>query len=198
MKRLPLTPSQTVGPFFHDCLLRADTCRDFLATVSTEGVHIRVEGRVLDGDEKGVSDAVIETWQANHHGRYSHPADRRNLPLDASFPGFGRIGTDESGRFAFTTVKPGAVPYPDGRAQAPHIAILVFARGLLNHLATRMYFEDEPSNAGDPVMLLVPEERRSTLIARPPAESLRSAAPQTYHFDIILQGSGETVFFDFV
>lgn len=196
--RLPLTPSQTVGPFFHDCLLRADARFDSLASASTEGIRIRVEGRVLDGDGAGVPDAIIETWQANHHGRYHHPADRRNLPLDPSFLGFGRIGTDETGRFSLATIKPGTVPYTNGTDQAPHIAISVFARGLLNHLVTRMYFEDEPSNVADSVMLLVPEERRSTLIARRPAGSDGGAEPQTYHFDIILQGSGETVFFDLV
>jgi protocatechuate 3,4-dioxygenase, alpha subunit len=198
MKRLPLTPSQTVGPFFHDCMLRADACCDALASASTEGVHVRVEGRVLDGDGTGLPDAVIETWQANHRGRYNHPADGRTIPLVASFAGFGRIGTDASGHFAFTTVKPGAVPYTDGRTQAPHVVISVFARGLLNHLVTRMYFEDESSNVADPVLLLVPDERRSTLIARRIAGSPDKLTPLAYQFDIILQGSGETVFFDHV
>jgi len=198
MTRLPLTPSQTVGPFFHDCLLRADSRFNSLASTSTEGVRIRVEGRVLDGDGAGVPDAVIETWQANHEGRYHHPADRRNPPSASSFHGFGRIGTDEAGRFAFLTIKPGAVPAPNGTSQAPHIVILVFARGLLNHLVTRMYFEGEASNVTDPVLMLVPEERRATLIARSSAGSPGGTESQTYTFDIILQGSEETVFFDLV
>jgi protocatechuate 3,4-dioxygenase alpha subunit len=197
MTRLPLTPSQTVGPFFHDCLLRVDARIDSLAAESTDGVRIRVEGRVMDGDGAGVPDAVIETWQANHYGRYNHAADRRKLHLDPSFLGFGRIGTDEAGRFAFATIKPGVAPRENGTGEAPHIAISVFARGLLNHLVTRMYFEDEPTNATDPVMLLVPEERRSTIIARKPTNEHGGLAAQTYQFDIVLQGSGETVFFEF-
>jgi protocatechuate 3,4-dioxygenase alpha subunit len=198
MNRLPLTPSQTVGPFFHDCLLRADACCDSLASESTEGVHIRVEGRVLDGDGAGVPDAVIETWQANHQGRYHHAAGGRNRPHEPSFLGSGRIGTDETGHFAFATIKPGAVPETNGRTQAPHIAISVFARGLLNHLSTRMYFEDESFNAGDQILSLVPEERQGTLMARLlAAPSGRDARP-VYQFDIVLQGSGETVFFELV
>ena len=191
---LPLTPSQTVGPFFHDCLLRDGACIDVLATAMTEGVRIRLEGRVLDGDGRAVPDAMVELWQANHHGRYNHPADTRPLPIDASFTGYGRVATGEDGSFAFTTVKPGRVPFDADRDQAPHISMAVFGRGLLNHLLTRVYFEDEPSNSEDPVLLLVPAERRGTLMARHVGDS----EPVVYRFDVVLQGVGETVFFDVV
>src|SRR5689334_6718164 len=101
MTSYPLTGSQTVGPFFHDCLLRPDAVRNVLAGPSTEGQRIRIEGRVLDGDGQGVPDALIEIWQANSHGRYNHPSDRRDLPLDPEFSGFGRTGTDAEGAFWF-------------------------------------------------------------------------------------------------
>jgi protocatechuate 3,4-dioxygenase alpha subunit len=196
MTAAPLTTSQTVGPFFHDCLMRDDVRRDALATAATEGQCIRVDGRVQDGDGTGVPDAVIELWQANHHGRYNHPADWRSLPLDPAFTGFGRIATDDAGRFSFTTIKPGSVPFTDGRPQAPHILAAVFARGLLNHLVTRMYFEDDTANAVDPVLLLVPAERRATLLARRDIARAGAGGEARYHFDIVLQGDGETVFFD--
>src|SRR5262249_44111791 len=110
--------------------------------------------------------------------------------LDSAFTGFGRAGTDDDGRFSFETVKPGAVPYDERTMQAPHISVTVFARGLLSHLSTRLYFEDEPANATDPILHLVPEERRDTLIAK------RAAGAPVYRFDIVLQGEGETAFFN--
>ena len=186
------TPSQTVGPFFHDALLRADCRRNILAEPGAAGRHIRIEGCVCDGDGAPVPDAVIEVWQANHHGRYNHPADTRDLPPDPLFLGFGRAGTDAEGRFWFETIKPGRVPFDGQRLQAPHICVAVFARGLLNHLPTRLYFEDESSNADDPILQLVPAERRVTLIAK---RSERDTV-LVYTFDIILQGPGETVFFN--
>jgi protocatechuate 3,4-dioxygenase alpha subunit len=138
-----------------------------------------------------VPDAMVEIWQANAFGRYHHPNDTSELPLDPAFIGFGRSSTDD-GQFWFETIKPGAVPYEMHRTQAPHICVLVFARGLLNHLATRLYFADEPVNAVDPVLLQVPVERRHTLQKR----RVASDAKTIYHFDIILQGIGETVFFN--
>ena len=168
----PVTPSQTVGPFFHDCLLRDDARRDTIVG-RDDDTPIRVEGRVLDGAGANVPDAVIEVW---------HSA------------GFGRLGTDEDGRFSFTTVRPERVPYDRSAMQAPHLSVAVFARGLMNHLFTRIYFEDEPSNATDPILRHVPEARRATLLARAePGEGLT----RSYRFDIRLQGEGETVFFDF-
>ncbi len=164
-----------------------------LAGPETAGERIRIEGGVLDGEGLPVPDALVEIWQANTHGRYNHPADRRQAPLDPSFVGFGRSGTDEDGRYWFETVKPGTVPFDGERLQAPHICVTVFARGLLNHAVTRLYFEDEPANATDPVLQLVPEERRATLLARP---ELIGGGMVVYRFDIVLQGADETVFFN--
>lgn len=190
-----LTASQTVGPFFTDCLLRPDACRSVLAQPGSAGERIHLAGRVLDGDGAGVPDALIEIWQANAHGRYHHPADsRRAVPLDPGFIGFGRSGTDAEGVYRFETIKPGAVPFgADGtRLQAPHICVLILARGLLNHLVTRLYFADEPATETDPVLQLVPVDRRATLIARPHT----LAGGVLYRWDIILQGAGETAFFN--
>ena len=192
MNTHPLTSSQTVGPFFAPALLREDARRNVLTRPETAGERMRIEGRVLDGDGVPVPDALVEIWQANAHGRYNHPADQGPAPLDPSFFGFGRSGTAENGSYWFETVKPGPVPFDGERLQAPHICVTVFARGLLNHLVTRLYFEDEPTNAGDPVLQRVPEDRRATLVAR--RES--GGAMVVYRFDIVLQGTGETAFFN--
>ena len=188
-----LTPSQTVGPFFHYCLTPAaygypEVVTNDLLTEDAAGERIRIEGRVFDGDGQPVPDAMIEIWQADGQGRYAHPADA-GARLNTRFKGFGRAECDAEGRYRFTTVKPGPVPGPNGRAQAPHINVGVFARGVLNRLFTRIYFEDEAGNASDPIFALVPEEARGTLIAR------RSGAA-AYTFDIHLQGTNETVFFE--
>ena len=196
MTRHVLTSSQTVGPYFHDSLMRDDARCHVLATSATEGVHIRVEGRVLDGDGAPVPDAVLELWQANRHGRFNHPRDRRDVPLDPSFTGFGRVATDAEGGFCITTIKPGVVPFDDHRVQAPHIAVTVLGRGLLNHLYTRIYFDDESRNASDPVLERVPTERRATLVAKRDLNVSDSAL--IYQFDVVLQGNGETVFFDLI
>ena len=192
MTAVSLTPSQTVGPFFSPSLLRDDAPGNVLVQPETVGERIRIEGRVLDGDGAPVGDALVEIWQANSHGRYRHPADTQELPLDLAFGGFGRCGTEEDGRYWFETIKPGAVPFDEREHQAPHIAVTVFARGLLNHLVTRLYFEDEPANVADPILRLVPEERRTTLLARRAPDT----DPPVYRFDIILQGEGETAFFN--
>jgi len=187
------TASQTVGPFFHDCLMRADAACDVLVSDDTEGTRIRVEGRVLDGDGAGVPDAVLEIWKANHHGRYNHPADQRDLPLDPSFTGHGRIATQSDGKFCFTTIKPGTIPFDRRRHQAPHISVAVHGRGLLNHLYTRIYFDDESLTQVDPVLQRVAPERRQTIIARRSGESGREVV---YQMNIVLQGPAETVFFE--
>jgi protocatechuate 3,4-dioxygenase alpha subunit len=192
MQSYARTTSQTVGPFFHDCLLRADAQRNVLVAPETAGIRIWIEGHVYDGDRLGVPDAMVEIWQANHRGRYHHPADQRAIPLDPAFSGFGRSGTDADGTYWFETIKPGRVPFDDELLQAPHIAVAVFARGLLNHLLTRLYFADEPANADDPVLRCVPAERRATLLAQPAG----GEGPAIYRFDIVLQGAGETVFFN--
>src|SRR5262249_38168254 len=145
-------------------------------------------GRVFDGDGAPINDAMVEIWQADAAGRYAHRADKRALP-NAAFKGFGRAATDKNGSYTFETVKPGAVPGPNGKAQAPHIVVCVFSRGMLRHVYTRLYFSDETNDA-DPILALVPAERRATLIA----EREKGAATPAYRFDIRLQGDGETVF----
>ena len=192
MSTLTLTGSQTVGPFFSPCLLRADACRNVLVEPETEGERIRIQGCVYDGDGAPIDDAMIEIWQANAHGRYNHPADQGTASLAPAFIGFGRSGTEENGCYWFETIKPGRVPFAQGQWQAPHICITVFSRGLLNHLVTRLYFADEPSNTEDPVLQCVPEQRRATLLARRESE----AEPAVYRFDIVLQGENETAFFN--
>jgi protocatechuate 3,4-dioxygenase alpha subunit len=154
------------------------------------GTHIRLEGRIFDGEGNIVPDAVVEIWQADCQGRYAHPADGRALSSN-SFRGFGRCPTDKDGGFAFDTVKPGTVPGPAGTTQAPHINVGVFSRGLLKRLFTRIYFAGDPANAADPILALVPVERRDTIIAKPDP-----AKPGSYRLDVRLQGAGETVFFD--
>ncbi|HLI09158.1 MAG TPA: protocatechuate 3,4-dioxygenase subunit alpha [Ktedonobacteraceae bacterium] len=196
MSKLPLTASQTVGPFFAPALLREDARRHVLTRPETVGERIRIEGRVLDGDGAPVPDALVEIWQANAHGRYNHPADQGPAALDPSFLGFGRSGTDEEGNYWFETIKPGSVPFDEKRMQAPHICVTIFSRGLLNHLVTRLYFADEPANAADPVLQHVPAERQATLLARHVDTSTSTSTVAVYRFDIILQGKNETAFFN--
>lgn len=191
-----ITPSQTVGPFFAPSLTpgkdypwRQPIGND-LITPDASGQRIRIEGRVLDGDGAPVNDAMIEIWQADAAGRYAHPADKQRP--DAKFTGFGRSGTDAEGRFSFSTIKPGSVAGPDGKPQAPHVVVAVFSRGLLRHAYTRIYFADEAGNASDPILALVPADRRATLIAK---REEKNRGP-VYAFDIKLQGENETVFFD--
>ena len=192
------TPSQTIGPFFaygltseqYGYQLDQIAGGDLLSGAEdVDGERIRVVGRVFDGEGMMVSDAMVEIWQADAHGRFSHPSDPRGS--NSAFRGFGRFGTGGGprGRFVFDTIKPGAVT----EGQAPHIGAVVFARGLLSHLYTRIYFSDEPErNARDPVLAALPEDRRRTLIAA----REETAAGIVYKFDIRLQGADETVFFD--
>jgi protocatechuate 3,4-dioxygenase, alpha subunit len=182
------TGSQTVGPYLHIGLTWLVTRN--LAPAGVAGERVTVQGRLLDGDGVPVSDGMIEIWQANSHGRYAHPDDAQKKPLDKRFRGFGRIPTDARGAFRFTTIKPGSVPGPKGRPQAPHLVVSIFMRGLLKQLATRMYFPDEAANARDPLLALVPAARRPTLVARRKSRA-------TLEWNIVLQGKGETVFFDF-
>jgi len=174
----PLTPSQTVGPFF-GVGLPFEKGEQIAASGSAS--VIRVEGQVLDGNGEPVPDALLEIWQPDERGRYRKVAD-------GEATGFGRRRTDAEGAFSFMTVKPGSTPAPDGRPQAPHLNVTVFARGLLRHLVTRMYFPDEQAaNATDPVLNLVDAARRETLIAK--------SCGGVLHFDVRLQGERETVFF---
>ncbi|MBM3531685.1 MAG: protocatechuate 3,4-dioxygenase subunit alpha [Alphaproteobacteria bacterium] len=178
------TPFQTVGPFFRFGLIFEGCDRPVGAT---EGNRIVVEGVVKDGAGAPVPDALIETWQADAAGRYHHPEDGR-AGTDRFFDGFRRAATDGDGRFILTTVKPGAVPGPGNRQQAPHLVVGVFARGVLTRLVTRIYFEDEPANDQDPILERVPADRVKTLVAKRTGDG-------RYRFDLALQGEDETVFF---
>lgn len=196
---LKQTPSQTVGPYFGYGLLPdvygfsyRPIAGNRLSTPNSEGEPIQLRGQVFDGAGLPVSDAMLEIWQANAQGRYKHPADQRgDNSADSEFSGFGRCGTGpgEAATYTFDTIKPGAV----SASGAPHINVIVFMRGLLNHVYTRAYFSDEPeANAIDPVLNQVELSRRSTLIAR----RKQGEAGIVYHFDIYMQGEKETVFFD--
>jgi protocatechuate 3,4-dioxygenase, alpha subunit len=192
-----ITPSQTVGPYFKYGLTPNgeydwnDAFSGNLVTSDASGERIRVEGRVFDGEGAPVPDAMLEVWQADSQGRFADPQDKRALS-NAKFRGFGRCGTDANGAYVFDTIKPGSIPDPDGKPQAPHILLAVFARGMLRHLYTRIYFADEAANAGDAVLALVPADRRATLIA----VREDGGGNAVYRLDLRLQGDGETVFFD--
>jgi protocatechuate 3,4-dioxygenase alpha subunit len=187
MELLPQTPSQTVGPYFAYGLVALQYGYPHLSVAGSEvaaphtpGELISLEGRVLDGAGVPIEDALVEIWQADANGNYQA----------ADFPGFGRFGTGTvaGNFFRFQTIKPGAVA-----GQAPHICLVVFMRGLLSHLYTRLYFVDETTaNAADPVLGTVPAERRATLLA----ERIAGPGLPGYRFDIHMQGTAETVFFD--
>jgi protocatechuate 3,4-dioxygenase alpha subunit len=185
---LQATTSQTVGPFFVIGCTWLN--RNEIAGEGVKGERVTIEGSVLDGDGKPVPDALIEIWQANAEGKYAHLDDNQNKPVDANFQVFGRIPTDDDGKFRFTTIKPGPVPGPDGKRQAPHLAVTVFARGLLRRLVTRIYFPDESANSADYVLNLVEPARRGTLVGK------KTANPGSLEWNVVLQGEGETVFFD--
>ena len=186
---LQTTTSQTVGPFFS--IGFTWLYRDNLAGPGVSGERVEIAGRILDGDGKPVPDGIVEIWQANSQGKYAHPDDPQEKPTENGFSGYGRVPTNEEGRFRFTTIKPGRVPGPDGKLQAPHLAVSVFTRGLLQRLITRIYFPDEPSNAEDFALNLIEGSRRGTLIARK-----IDGRPGALEWNVILQGAGETVFFD--
>jgi protocatechuate 3,4-dioxygenase alpha subunit len=186
---LQATTSQTVGPYFKIGLQWLN--RDNLAGEGVSGERVTIQGRVIDGDGVPVPDAILEIWQANAHGKYNHPEDTQDKPLEPAFKGYGRIPVSRQGAFRFTTIKPGPIPGPNGKEQAPHLLISVFMRGLLKRLVTRMYFPDDTSNAGDPILNLVEPARRCTLIAKRAA-----GGPGTLDWNVVLQGPDETVFFD--
>ena len=194
-KREGITPSQTVGPFFAYGLTPTgrydwnDAFTNNLVTSDATGERIRIEGQVFDGDGKPVPDCMLEIWQADAQGRFVDPKDSRALP-NTKFRGFGRCGTGTNGEYAFDTIKPGPVPGPGGKPQAPHILVAIFARGMLLHNYTRIYLDGEAANAADPILALVPADRRATLIAKRKADG-----NPVYTFDIRLQGDNETVFF---
>jgi len=201
----PETPSQTAGPYVHIGLIPQQAgfeifernVSNVLVTPATRGERIRIEGRIFDGAGALVRDMLVEIWQANAAGRYAHPADlQHDKPVDASFRGWGRTGTDfETGVFAFETIKPGVVEGRRGRGvMAPHVNLWLAARGVNIGLSTRMYLSDEAAaNERDPVLNIIdPPARRSTLVAQ---RSVRDGTV-VYTFDIQLQGPQETVFFD--
>ncbi|HEX8029894.1 MAG TPA: hypothetical protein VF491_15580 [Vicinamibacterales bacterium] len=159
----PLTPFQTVGPYWSIGLREG-------IDVAPQGTRIVIRGRLLDGQGTGIPDGVLEWW---------HP----------DLPEVQRSPTGADGGFVVDTIKPGAIDGPAGRTQAPHLAIRVLGRGILTQYHTRLYFADDPGNAGDPILGLVPEDRRPTLLAQ-------RASADEYRFDVILQGPQETVFFD--
>lgn len=194
-----VSPSQTIGPFFHYALAGSSygfpelVENDLTAGVNGADEHkIRIIGHLLDGNGEPINDGLIELWQANPEGRYDHPEDEQEKPLTEGFKGFGRCATAEDGSFSFTTLKPGRVPGRGNTLQAPHICVGIFARGILKRIVTRIYFEDETAaNAEDPVLETIEDGRRPTLIA--PREE---GDIPVYRFEINVQGDAETVFFD--
>jgi protocatechuate 3,4-dioxygenase alpha subunit len=197
--------SQTAGPYVHIGLAPQQAGFDIfeknfsnvLVGPGTQGERIRIEGRVTDGSGTPVRDVLVELWQANAAGKYNHPADAQDKPLDPTFRGWGRACSDfKTGMWSFDTIKPGSVEGRGGRAMAPHVSLWIVARGINIGLNTRMYFSDEKdANAADPVLNLIEwEVRRQTLIGQ--RESALRDGAAVYRFDIQLQGPQETVFFD--
>jgi protocatechuate 3,4-dioxygenase alpha subunit len=186
---LQATTWQTIGPFFR--IGFSWLYRDNLAGPEVSGERVEIVGRILDGDGNPVPDGIVEIWQANSQGKYAHPDDPQEKPTEAGFIGYGRVPTDNAGRFRFATVKPGRVPGPHGKLQAPHLEASVFTRGLQRRLITRIYFPNEASNAEDFALNLIEPGRRTTLIAKKIAG--RTGALE---WDVKLQGERETVFFD--
>ncbi|MBT3330704.1 MAG: protocatechuate 3,4-dioxygenase subunit alpha [Rhodospirillaceae bacterium] len=200
--KLRQTPSQTVGPYFAYGLTPEQYGYDYKQLVGNNlsagdiaGERIAIRGQVFDGNGDTVRDAVLELWQADSQGRYAHPEDERGS--NTGFAGFGRVGTGTLAEhfYEFQTIKPGAI----GDGQAPHITVVVFMRGLLNHVYTRIYFSDEAAaNDGDPVLAQIDPARRNTLIAQRQdgPDDADGADGAIYRFDIHMQGDQETVFFD--
>jgi len=194
------SPSQTAGPYLHIGLMPnfsgiggvyAEDPGSRLVNADTKGERITVRGRVYDGDEVPLSDAVVEIWQADADGLYPSPRETRGA-ADPNFNGWGRCAADlETGEFRFETIRPGSVPFPDGRDQAPHITLWIVARGINLGLQTRLYFDDRAqANAADPLLSIIePSSRAETLIAK-------TECVATFRFDVHLQGSRETVFLD--
>ena len=179
--RHPLTPPQTVGPFFAIALPWVDG--PDVVPAGTPGA-VWLGGRVLDGAGNAVPDALVETWHAGPDGAFAEPGEDRGGA--AGFRGFGRCPTDAAGRWAIRTRKPGPVPGPGGTLQAPHVDLSIFARGLLDRVVTRLYFGDETeANERDPLLSSLPAEDRATLVAQPTDDG--------YYLDMVLQGPGEIV-----
>lgn len=174
------TASQTAGPYWHmiDFPEWADLLRADGPNASAAGQRIVLGGRITDGTGAPVPDAMVEIWQADPEGRYG-----------SAFHGFGRCATDAQGQYRFVTLKPGVVPGPGNGSQAPHVTISIFARGLMRALVTRAYFAGDALLADDPILALVPEARRASMLAQ-------RAGGEEWRLDIRLQGENETVFLD--
>jgi protocatechuate 3,4-dioxygenase alpha subunit len=199
VERLKETASQTAGPYVHIGLtpnfcdipgVYAEDLGIAMLNKDTLGERITIKGRVIDGGNKPLTDVLIEIWQADAAGLYNSPSEPRG-DADPNFTGWGRCAADgETGEFSFATIKPGRVPFRDGRMQAPHVTFWIVARGINLGLNTRMYFSDEAeANAEDPILARIEHRSRvSSLIA--------TKDGSTYTFDVHLQGPNETVFFD--
>ncbi len=194
-----VTPSQTIGPFFSLGLIREgddDLACQVPGGPRAEGTPIVVSGRVTDEQGRPVRKALIEVWQANRHGKYDHPDDVTDAPLDPNLKGWGRVLTDAEGRYRFRSIKPGAYPNPgyDNWMRPPHIHFSIFAAGVMPRLITQLYFPDEPLNDIDPILNGIEDlEARASLIARRLADE--PGGVEAYEFDIVLRGTGETPFF---
>lgn len=182
--------SQTIGPFFH-VYFNEKGVAGSIAEPQAKGVRIRLACRAIDGDGEPIPDAMIELWQADAAGIYNHPDDPRRNQADPAVMGFGRLPTNDDGVCEFQTIVPGHVPGWNRALQAPHINVTIFGRGLLKGLSTRIYFAGNSANQDDPVLALVPSDRRDTLMARQ-----NSHDPGLWSIDLRLSGDGETVFFD--
>jgi protocatechuate 3,4-dioxygenase, alpha subunit len=183
------TPSQTVGPFFAIELTTDEHCVKCVAGPQANGERVWITFRVLDADGAPVDDAMLEVWQADANGKYNHPDDLQPKQLDPGWIGFGRLATGEDGSCVLETIKPGRVA--GAALQAPHLTVAVYARGMLKQVYTRVYFSGDPTNDEDPILQLIPPDRRDTLLARPDPNR-----PGHWLFDVRLQGDRETVFFD--
>lgn len=194
-----ITPSQTIGPFFGVGLVRPgdeDLACKQPRGARAEGTPIIIQGQVMDENGKPVRKALIEVWQANRWGKYEHPDDTTQAPLDPNFKGWGRALTDSQGRYTFRSIKPGAYPNPgyDNWMRPPHVHFSLFAAGLMQRLITQMYFPGEEYNDIDPILNGVEDLRaRASLIARRMPDEPEGT--QVYQFDIVLRGSQETPFF---
>lgn len=188
------TAIQPIGPFFHFALTpgwaTGDSSAGLMAGPGAKGERAQLTIRVLDSGGSAVTNAMIELWQADASGKYDHPADTQEKIADPAFKGFGRLASDNEGSCVFETVKPGQVPGLKGHPQAPHINVTIFAPGLLRPAFTRIYLAGDPANASDYILSLVPEDRRSSLLAHP------GARKGEWRFDLHLSGPCETVFFD--
>jgi protocatechuate 3,4-dioxygenase alpha subunit len=200
LDKLKETPSQTAGPYVHIGLTpnfvgiggiyASDLGREQV-NGKTAGERIAIEGHVFDGAGEALRDCVVEIWQADAAGLYPSPVELRGA-ADPDFAGWARCPADpHTGLFGFATIKPGPVPFPDGRMQAPHVSLWIVARGINLGLNTRLYFSDEAvANAADPILSRIEHKaRRDTLIAARQSSG-------AYVFDVYLQGPRETVFFD--